>query len=386
MHVHSSPSGRQPHIALNAQLLKVGNTYRSAGITTYIFQLVRHLAAAGDFRYTLWTGEARPEFTGMAQRITRLPVQRPMVRIAWEQLIQPFELLKIQPDLVHGLAFVLPFINRVPGIITIFDLSFFRIPEAFNALNRLYLQTMSKVSARRALHICAIAEHGKAEIMAQFGVPPSKVTVVYPGTDARFAIPPTATAIDAFRQAKGLPGRFVLYMGTLEPRKNIPLLVNAFAALRSRLPGLKLVLAGGKGWGYERIFAEVVRLGLENDVLFPGFIPSEEQALWYGAAELFVYPTLYEGFGLPPLEAMACGTPVITSNVASLPEVVGEAGTMVNPQDEAGLAVAMEQLLTDRTLQAERRNAGFQQVTKFRWESSACTQAEVYRNVLGQSV
>jgi glycosyltransferase involved in cell wall biosynthesis len=381
-----SPNAVQSHIALNAQLLKLGQTYRSAGITNYIYQLVCHLAEAQAFRYTLWTGESRPEFEGMRQRSTRLPVHNPMVRIAWEQLIQPVEILKVNPDLIHGLAFVLPLINRVPGIITIFDLSFFRVPDAFNPLNRLYLQTMSKISAKRAVHICAIAEHGKQDIIEQFGVNTDKVTVVYPGTDRRFATPPTSDAVAAFRREKGLPERFVLYMGTLEPRKNIPLLVRAFAKVRQQLPGLKLVLAGGKGWGYENIFAEVVQLGLKEEVLFPGFIPSEEQALWYGAAELFVYPSRYEGFGLPPLEAMACGTPVITSNAASLREVVGTAGSTVDPHDEQGLVEVMEQLLTDGVLHAERRNAGLEQATTFRWEVSACTQAEVYRNALKQTV
>jgi glycosyltransferase involved in cell wall biosynthesis len=385
MHFNPSPSESQPHIALNAQLLKLGETYRSAGITNYIYQLVRHLSEAKAFRYTLWTGESHPELRGMAQRTTRLPVQRPMVRIAWEQFLQPLEVLKVKPDLLHGLAFVLPLVNRVPGIITIFDLSFFRVPDAFNPLNRLYLQTMSQVSAKRAVHICAIAEHGKQEIIQQFGVEPSKVTVVYPGTDARFATPPTQEAIAAFRHQKGLPERFILYMGTLEPRKNIPLLIRAFATLHTHIPNLKLVLAGGKGWGYNDIFAEVVRLGLENSVLFPGFVPSEEQALWYGAAEIFVYPSRYEGFGLPPLEAMACGTPVITSNAASLQEVVGNAGSTVEPTDEQGLAAAMEQLLTNKTLHAERRNAGFQQAARFRWEASAWSQAEVYRNALRQT-
>lgn len=386
MQSNMSPNGKQSHIALNAQLLKLGSTYRSAGITNYIYRLVSHLAQAQVFDYTLWTGEPRPEFAGMAQRTTRLPVHKPIVRIAWEQFVQPFEIMKVKPDLIHGLAFVLPLVNRVPGIITIFDLSFFRVPDAFNSLNRLYLQTMSKVSVTRAVHICAIADHGKQDIVAQFGVSPDKVTVVYPGTDPRFAIPPTPEAIAAFRHEKGLPERFVLYMGTLEPRKNIPLLVRAFAKVREQIPEVQLVLAGGKGWGYDDIFAEVMQLGLKDAVLFPGFIPSEEQALWYGAAEIFVYPSRYEGFGLPPLEAMACGTPVITSNAASLVEVVGSAGSTVDPQDEMGLAEAMEQLLTNRVLHAERRNAGFQQAATFQWEGSACIQAEVYRNALKQTV
>lgn len=378
------PSPTPPHIALNAQLLKLGNNYRSAGITNYIYQLVRHLPQVSDYRYSVWTGEGAAEFTGMTRYRTHLPTHRPPVRILWEQLVQPFEILRRKPDLLHGLAFVLPVATTTPGIITIFDLSFFHVPETFNRVNRLYLQTMSRVSAKRAVHICAIAEHGRQDIVKILGVTPDKVSVVYPGLDPRFATPPTASEIAEFRQRKGLPDRYVLFQGTLEPRKNVPMLVRAYAEARKQVPDVHLVLAGGKGWGFDEIFAEVERLGLQTHVHFPGFVPSEEQRLWYAAAELFVYPSRYEGFGLPPLEAMASGTPVITSNAASLSEVVGDAGTMIDPNDEAALTAAMMTLLRDPALRAERQHLGLRQAATFRWETSACTQAEVYRTALGQ--
>lgn len=373
---------KQAHIGLNAQLLNLGQNYRSAGINNYIYQLVRHLPQVSDFRYTVWTGEHRGDLAGIERRVTSLPTRRPPVRILWEQLVQPYAVAKQQPDLLHGMAFVLPLLLGVPGIITIFDLTFLLVPEAFRPLNRLYLKTMTRVSARRAAHICSIAQHGKLDIVKYLGVPKSKVTVVYPGLDPRFDMPPTHAEITEFRRDKGLPERYMLYLGTLEPRKNVPALIRAFAAIKEHVKGVKLVLAGGKGWGFEEIFAEVERFSLQNEIYFPGFVPNEELKLWYAAADLFVYPSLYEGFGLPPLEAMACGTPVITSNATSLTEVVGEAGVTIAPNNEKLLAETMVQLLNSPEELCTRREMGLQQAARFNWSQSAQVQAEVYRQVL----
>lgn len=369
-------------IGLNAQLLALGDNYRSAGISSYIYHLLRHLPEVGDFEFVAWTGERGGDLGRIERRVTALPTRRPLARILWEQALQPYAVAQARPDLLHGLAFVLPLWLRVPGIITVYDLTFFLVPEAFRPLNRLYLQTMTRVSARRAVHLCTIAEHGRADVVRLLGVPNDKITVVYPGLDPRFAIPPDPTAVAAFRQRRGLPERFLLFLGTLEPRKNLPALLRAFAEVRRQVPGVDLVLAGGKGWGFEEIFAEVERLGLASHVHFPGFVAADEQALWYAAAEGFVYPSRYEGFGLPPLEAMACGTPVVTSNAASLTEVVGEAGLTVAPEDEEGLVAALVALLTDPDEQARRSALGLEQAARFQWRESARAQAAVYRRTL----
>lgn len=383
---HHSRSVQRQHararIGLNAQLLALGDNYRSAGISTYIYHLLRHLPEVSDFDFIAWTGERGGDLGRVERRVTPLPTRRPLARIVWEQALQPYAVARAQPDLLHGLAFVLPLWLRVPGIITIYDLTFFLVPEAFRPLNRLYLQTMTRLSARRAAHLCTIADHGRADVVRLLGVPHSKVTVIYPGLDPRFVAPPNPAAIAEFRQRRGLPERFLLFLGTLEPRKNLPALLRAFAAVRRQVPGVDLVLAGGKGWGFDEIFAEVERLGLASCVHFPGFVAAEEQAVWYAAAELFVYPSRYEGFGLPPLEAMACGTPVVTSNAASLTEVVGEAGLTVAPEDEAGLAAALLALLNDPDEQARRRALGLEQAARFQWRESARAQAAVYRRLL----
>jgi glycosyltransferase involved in cell wall biosynthesis len=182
-----------------------------------------------------------------------------------------------------------------------------------------------------------------------------------------------------------LPEQFVLFLGTLEPRKNIGRLIASYAALRERRGGgatPKLVIAGGKGWFYENLFAEVSQRGLEDDVLFTGFVPSEELVWWYRSALMFVYPSLFEGFGLPVLEALACGTPVITSNASSLPEVAGDAALLVDPHDTESLVSAMQRLLNDSELRAALSEAGVRQARLFPWSRTAAGTAAVYRDAL----
>jgi glycosyltransferase involved in cell wall biosynthesis len=198
-------------------------------------------------------------------------------------------------------------------------------------------------------------------------------------------------ALAAVRQKYDLPERFILYVGTIEPRKNLTALLEAYAALMERLsvcdlrPALsdvRLVIVGKKGWLYEGFFRRLHELGLEDRVLFTGYVPDEDLPAIYSAADLFVFPSLYEGFGLPVLEAMACGTPVIASNASSLPEVAGEAGIMIAPHDVRGLAEAMERLLMDKQLRAELRARGLERAKQFTWERAAAMTLEVYQDAL----
>ncbi|MCX7707335.1 MAG: glycosyltransferase family 4 protein, partial [Anaerolineae bacterium] len=211
-----------------------------------------------------------------------------------------------------------------------------------------------------------------------------RVITVYNGVDDAFC-PADPAAVAAFRRARGLPDRFILFLGTLEPRKNLGALLRAYAAVRTRsgegTP--KLVIAGGKGWFYERILTEVDVLGLGDDVIFPGYVAADELPWWYRAAELFVYPSRFEGFGLPVLEAMACGTPVITTTSSSLPEVAGDAAILVDPDDVSALSDAMERLLADPDLRSALRAAGLQRAARFSWKRTAAETARVHGDVLG---
>jgi glycosyltransferase involved in cell wall biosynthesis len=372
------------HVALNAQLLSLRQSYRGAGINAYIYNLLKNLERidSGD-RYSVFLGERR--FTDHRLRLhyTRWPTHRPVVRILWEQLVQPIALRRAQVDLLHALAFAGPLVAPCPYVVTVYDLSFLRFPEAFRTWNRRYLTCFTTLSARHARRVIAISESTRRDVVEMLGVPADRVDVVYCGLDDIFRPLPTGD-VARFRQQRALPERFILFLGTLEPRKNVQTLIRAYARWRKAEPGIpRLVIAGGKGWYYSQIFAEVERLELTGDVIFPGYVMREELPLWYGAAELFVYPSRFEGFGLPVLEAMACGTPVVTTNVASLPEVAGDAALLVSPDDEAQLMEAMRRALTDHTLRHTLRARGLAQASAFSWERTARQTVATYHRAMG---
>jgi glycosyltransferase involved in cell wall biosynthesis len=319
----------------------------------------------------------------MQLRLTRWHTQKPLPRIVWEQMVLPIATYTEQLDLLHSLAFVRPIVACCPVVITIYDLSFVRMPERFPRFQRLYLQTLTRYSARRAARLLVISQSTKDDVVQFCGVSSDKIVVTYCGVDEQFA-PRSRHEVETFRAAKGLPSRFILYLGTLEPRKNVPQIVRAYAALRSHdlSHDYKLVIAGAKGWGYDEVFAAVEQSGIKDDVTFAGYVPAEELPLWYNAAELFVYPSLFEGFGLPVLEAMACGTPAITSNVSSLPEVAGDAALTITPTDTRALSDAMECALHDASLRAQLRERGLRRASQFSWQRAAQQTAQVYADVL----
>jgi glycosyltransferase involved in cell wall biosynthesis len=377
-------------IGLNAHLLSLNKTYRSAGASWYIHHILRHLPAADPaLRYTAFLHE--PLFSppqGMLVRRTRWSTSTPYRRIVWEQLAAPAMLRREQVDLLHAMAFVAPVASPCPTVVTILDLSFLLFPSAFRAINRLYLQSMTKLSVTKAKRVIAISDNTKRDIVALMGLPADRIDTIYCGIDPVFTSLPEAIVHD-FRREKGLPERFVLFLGTIEPRKNVTQLIRAFAALLSAAPqstaGLQLIVAGGKGWFYDSVFAQVQDLGVQDRVHFAGYVPEEEKPLWYNAATCFCYPSLYEGFGLPPLEAMACGTPVITSNASSLPEVVGGAGIQVPPQDTPALSDALHQVLFHPAVHADLSAKGQIRAKQFSWDLAARKTAATYRLALENS-
>ena len=377
-------SSHVTHVGLNAHLLSLGNDYRGAGASGYIYNILHHLpAAAPELRYTVFLHE--PRFSppqDMRVKRSRWPTVVPYKRIVWEQVVAPIVLRREQVDLLHAMAFVVPMISPCPTVVTILDLSFMLFPSAFKTLNRLYLRVMTRASVRRAKYVIAISESTRRDIISRLGVPGERVKTIYCGVDSSFQPLPTAE-VQAFKQQKGLPEQFVFYLGTIEPRKNVSRLVEAFAALCASAPqemtGQHLVVAGGKGWLFESVFSQVEELGIQDRVHFVGYVPEGEKRLWYNAATCFCYPSLYEGFGLPPLEAMACGVPVITSNVSSLPEVVGDAGLTVSPEDSAALCEALHQVLANPAVQADLSQKGLERAKRFSWTRAARQTADVYR-------
>lgn len=378
-------SASRPHIALNAHLLSLSPNYRGAGIHRYICGLLTHLPRVdGGFRYTAFLSDGRVREIcppSLTLRVSRLPTVKPWVRILWEQFLQPWELARDDVDLVHSMAYALPLICPARSVVTVHDLSFLLFPEAFNRANRLYLTAATRLAVRRADALIAVSENSRRDLVRLLGAAPERVFVVPNGVDPAFR-PLDPQALAGFRRERGLPEHYILFVGTLEPRKNLAALLRAYARLRQRgeVPH-RLVIAGGMGWRYEGVLSLVAELGLGGEVLLAGFVPHEELPWWYGAADLFVFPSLYEGFGLPPLEAMACGTPVVSSNAASLPEVLGEAA-LLTPTDVEGLAQAMRCVLLNPHLQEEMRARGLAKASEYSWERTARETAQVYRRVL----
>jgi len=372
----------RPHIVLNAHLLSGDASYRSAGIHGYLYNTLAHLPeVAPEFSYTVLVGQGNPPARAdLTVHRSRLHTQNPVARIIWEQIAAPRTLAHLQPDLLHGMAFALPLRWRGPSVVTIYDLSFIRHPERLSAARRLYLRTFTRASARRARRVIAISRSGRDEIHELLGVPLEQIDVAYPGVDESFAPLPPAE-VDAFRREKGLPERYILYLGTLEPRKNLDTLIRAYARLPQRRD-VKLVLAGGRGWGTDAIFALIEKLGLEGDIIRPGYIAGNELPMWYNAAEIFAYPSVYEGFGMPLVEAMACGVPVITSNTSSLPEAAGPAGVLLPPTDVEAWVGELARLLDDEAVRQNLARRGQQHARKFRWTATARQTADAYHRAL----
>lgn len=364
------------HIGLNAHLLSSQASYRSAGINGYIYHTLRHLAevAPPDWRFTAMVGAAnRASFPGVTMRRARFDTESPARRIAWEQLIQPFTLREF--DLYHALAFAGPLLSTPPTVVTIYDLSFIHHPGVLSPARRLYLRLFTGLTCRRARRVIAISRSTARDVSATLGVDPARVDVAAPGCDFERFRPLPPAEVAAFRAQKGLPDRFWLYLGTLEPRKNLPTLLEAYADLPDRPP---LLLGGGKGWQYEAIFATIERRNLGGDVRWLGYLPADELPLWYNSAEAFVYPSIYEGFGLPVLEAMACGTPVIISDSSSLPEVAGGAGLCVPPYDRSAWRAALTQALHDADWRADACARGLIDARQFTWQATARHTMESY--------
>ncbi len=371
---------RHGRVALNAHLLSPEAGYRNAGVSQYIQALLRTLPETGaDLEFTAYVGAAVADpFPGWQVRRSRLSGTRPLWRIFWEQALQPAAIRRERADLLHVPVNVGPLARPCPLVVTVHDLSFALYPETFRPLQRLYQAVLARWTARHADRVIAVSESTRADLARLFGVAAERVTVVPNGVDAAYR-PLPAEVVEAFRREKGLPERFLLCVGTMEPRKNLPRLLEALARVPEAPP---LVVCGGKGWYYDTIYAAIERLGLASRVRLAGFIPQAELPLWYNAATWFVYPSLYEGFGLPALEALACGTPAIVSRTSSLPEVVGDAALLIDPLDVQALAATLARALQDAELAAGLRAAGPRRAAEFSWSRTAERTAAVYRAVL----
>jgi len=350
------------------------------GTENYSLNLIRRLLALqSDHRYRLYFNRLPPSYnlqpTTFHLKIMPFPRLWTHLRLSWEMARRP-------PDLLFVPAHVLPIVHPRRSVVTVHDLGYLYYPQAHRLLDRLYLDLSTRYNARAAAHLIADSSATKRDLIERYGAEPDKVTIVYPGYDNTVFQPVRdEKAIEAIKARYNIAGDYILFVGTLQPRKNLIRLIEAFSNLQSPISNIQLIIAGKKGWLYEETFRQVEELGLEWKVVFTDYAPEGDLPALLSGASLFVFPSLYEGFGLPVLEAMACGTPVVCSNVSSLPEVAGEAAILVDPLDVEELATAMERVLGDEELRAELTERGFEQARRFSWEKCARQTLDVLERV-----
>ncbi|MCX7840979.1 MAG: glycosyltransferase family 4 protein [Anaerolineae bacterium] len=367
-------------IGIDARLI----FYHRAGIGQYILRLTQALAQiARDDAFILFTSRKDKTIHIQQPNVRQQPLWTPSHH-RFERVAMSIELAPFALDVLHSPDFIPPRWTRCPTVITVHDLAFLRYPRFLTRESARYYGQVD-LAARQATHIIAVSESTKRDLTNLLGVPESKITVIYEAAHPLF-VPMDKSRARAFvRTQYNLPDEFILFVGTIEPRKNVPTLLRAYKRLRDNYKmQLPLVIAGYRGWLVEEVDQALAEVQLGDALRFLGSVQNEELVYLYNAASLFVLPSFYEGFGLPPLEAMACGTPVIVSNVSSLPEVVGDAALLVAPDDVEGLAVAMSRVLTDSALREELRIKGLKRAQTFSWERAARETLAVYRKVMSQ--
>lgn len=309
-------------------------------------------------------------------------------KVFWTKLSLPFKLMtnKPKPDVFFTPGHYAPCWAPCSIVISIMDLSYLYFPQMFKKRDLWQLRTWTAASIKKAKKILTISESSKNAIIDHYQVEPKKVVVTYPGVKlkAQMSKCKTITQSSKLKTKYGIESDYLLYVGTLQPRKNLIRLIEAFNRTieQSNNRTMKLVIVGKKGWLYDEIFSKVKELGLEKKVIFTGFVPDEELPAFYQGAQCFVLPSLYEGFGIPALEAMAYGCPVVASNVSSLPEVIGEAGIFVNPESIESIAQGIEKVLKLKPSEREKLvKRGKEQVKKFTWQKCAKETLKVLKEI-----
>ena len=366
---------------------------QGAGIGRYTRELVKALAAAeNDYDYALFSAKVpvlspveNPLPEGANISFRSAPISERWLYRLWYRLRIPIpvQILTGNIDLFHSTDFVLPPLKpEIPSLLTIHDLSFVHYPETFTPQLGNYLNNIVPRSVGRATHILADSEATKSDISEIWQVPDDKITVLYSGVSRDFQPTNDPRSIDELRANYDLgQGPYLLCVGTVQPRKNYQMLIQAFRNVAQQFPH-NLIFAGGKGWLFDQILAEIEEQGLEDRVRFIGFVDDQQLPALYSEASLFLFPSLYEGFGLPLLEAMACGVAVISSNASSLPEVAGDASLKLPPNDLDSWTEAIIALLSNSSRRTGMIADGFLQVRNFTWEKAADNLRRVYRQLL----
>ncbi len=357
--------------------------HRRAGLGRYAESLARALVAAHPDRYALFYNRGRgvEPLAGLEHLPTRTVSlgYKPYRLLVWLGQLAGVGFDRLIPDagLFHATEHLLPSLRSIPSILTVHDLIFRHLPSHHKPLNRWYLNLTMPLYCRRATHIIAISECTRRDLIGTYGLSPEKITVIYEAAGPRFR-PQPPEAVTSVHTRYSLPDRYLLFVGTIEPRKNLTRLLTAFEAIHSKEMTDGLVIVGRRGWLYKDFFARLEQSPVRDAVLFPGYVPDEDLPAIYAGAQALVFPSLYEGFGLPVLEALACGTPVVASRASSIPEVGGGAVLYFNPASAGEITEAIHLVLQDPDLREEMRERGMTQAARFSWDQVAIETEAVY--------
>ncbi|HEX5430169.1 MAG TPA: glycosyltransferase family 1 protein [Patescibacteria group bacterium] len=361
-------TGKPLKIGMEAERANLPNP---TGVERFASELIANLSKLDTENQYLLYFRTQPmeQFKSLPANFVRRVIPFPKF---WTQTRLALELLLHPVDVFFLPIQALPFVHPRKSVIVVHDIAYEFFPDAFPRFMRFYLKLTTRFGVRAARKIIAVSESTKSDLVKTYKLSPDKISVVHLGVDSKFAPLPyeqTQKVLDKYNLSYK---KYILFLGTLQPRKNISRLVDAYITLRQQYHiEEKLVIAGGRGWLWEPIESKLNQSRISGSVVHLGYVDEQDKQALYNGAVLLTLPALYEGFGLPPLEAMACGTPVVVSNISSLPEVVGDAGVLVDPNSAEKIAEGILKVLSDKSLQAELGKNGIARAKQFTWERTA---------------
>jgi len=362
----------------------LGPSKIKAGIGNYITNLISELSRIDQKNsYIIFASSENKAFYETENKhfqVTDIGLmgKNKFSRIIWEQLVLPFKLISLKADILFSPGFVCPFIKPIKYVTVIHDMTFFSHPQVHTFFKKIYFPIMIKHSLKNSEKIISVSYNTKKEIMKYSNIQENNIIVTHLSAN-KFPQNKVSDEKELLAEKYKIQTEYLLFVGMIEPRKNITLIIEALGKISDKK--IKLVVVGKKGWMVDELFEMIKLKGIEDRIIFTGFIDDDELEIFYKNAKVFLYPSLYEGFGIPVLEAMSAGCPVITSNISSLPEVAGDAAILINPQKQSELTDSINRLLENSKLRTELITKGFENVKKFSWEKTAEQTLKVFENI-----
>jgi len=360
--------------------------FTKAGIATYLYNLIANLARLSDGDIYLFSSSSsriawRQKFQNVKEKVVRLPQLNRYFESLWGENLLPLAIKRGKIDVFHGPRFFVPQKLSCPSVVTVHDLGFKKFPELVKSGVAAYFDEMVASSVKRARKVIVLSHATRKDLIDLYKVADGKIAVIYCAADKAFSPVTDKAAIERVKLKFSIRKKFILFAGTVEPRKNIVNLLEAYRMAKAK-DEFDLVVAGGYGWLYDEVLRKASQPELQSKVVFTDYISSEDMACLYSGCEAFVFPSFYEGFGLPVLEAMNCGAPVITSSTSSLKELFADSSYQVDPHSPGSIAEGIDNVLSNAALRDELRTKGAKRSKDFSWEATARQTLEAYKEAI----